>query len=116
MGELRQIIAVTALSFRGLAHPHQIHRLSSWLVWPVSWPWCCSTSVDWKRASGFPIGDAGDPGRALLSPRLGAQTERDSSLSRAAVDIIKDAPGIRTAPDGSPMADAEIFTKVQFDQ
>ena len=49
---------------------------------------------------------SGSPGRALVL-RSGSDTEMTSGLDAAAVDVIKQAPGIRR--DGSPLASAELY-------
>jgi putative ABC transport system permease protein len=54
---------------------------------------------------------AGSPDRAIILP-AGTQDEGDGSLSRAAVAILKDAPGIAHDAKGKTISDAEILTSL----
>src|ERR1700761_4719546 len=58
---------------------------------------------------------AGDPGRAIIIFN-GIENESASGLSRDAVAMIKDAPGIRKDADGAPMADAEVMMGTPADR
>lgn len=52
---------------------------------------------------------AGSPDRAIILP-AGTQDEGDGTLSRAAVAILKNAPGIARDAKGQAISDAEILT------
>jgi len=52
---------------------------------------------------------AGSPDRAIILP-AGTQDEGDGTLTRAAVTILKDAPGIARDAKGQAISDAEILT------
>lgn len=54
---------------------------------------------------------AGSPERAIILP-AGIQDEGDGNLSRAAVAILKDAPGIARDAKGAAISDAEILTSL----
>ena len=51
--------------------------------------------------------NTGDPGRAIIVSQ-GADTEGQSSISRAAAPIIASAPGIAKDKDGQPLADRQL--------
>jgi putative ABC transport system permease protein len=54
---------------------------------------------------------AGSPDRAIILP-AGTQDEGDGTLSRAAVAILKNAPGIARDAKGQAISDAEIMTSL----
>jgi putative ABC transport system permease protein len=54
---------------------------------------------------------AGSPDRAIILP-AGTQDEGDGTLSRAAVAILKNAPGIARDAKGAAISDAEILTSL----
>jgi putative ABC transport system permease protein len=112
MNALRQIIAVTALGFKSL---HT--RIKSSLVIVVGLTIVVAmvfAMLSFEEGLRRDYLASGDPNRAIiLSSDAGPfQRERTSSLPVAAVDVIKDAPGIRKAAHGSALADAEVFTKI----
>ena len=51
--------------------------------------------------------NAGDPGRAIVVSQ-GAESEGNSSISRAMAPLIMDAPGIAKDKDGKPLADRAL--------
>ena len=55
---------------------------------------------------------SGSPGRALVL-RSGADTEMTSGLEATAVDVIKQAPGIRRE-DSAPLASAELYVIIDL--
>jgi putative ABC transport system permease protein len=56
---------------------------------------------------------AGSPDRAIIL-LAGTQDEGDGTLSRAAVAILKDAPGIAHDAKGRAISDAEILTSLHL--
>jgi putative ABC transport system permease protein len=108
MNELRQIIAVTALGLRSL---HTRFKPSLVVVVGLG----CVVGVLLSTLSlvesvQHALLTQSDPGLAIVLS-AGARMEQDSSLPRAWVDTIKDAPGIRKAADGAAAADAEITVR-----
>ena len=113
MNMLRQIAVVTILNLKSLPN-----RFWSSLVIVIGM--ACVIGVLLSMLSlvvGY-VGSemkAGDPGRAIVISQ-GLENETASSLTRDAVAMIKDAPGIRKDLDGSPMADAEIMVGTPADR
>jgi putative ABC transport system permease protein len=100
----RQILAVSALNFRGLRY-----RLWSSLV--IVTGVACVVAVLVSILSltagitrSYSVGSG--PGRVLVLA-AGARNENGSRLAQPAVNVILDMPGIKPAADGAPLADAE---------
>ncbi len=109
MNNLRQILVVTALNFKTL---HTRIKSSLFIVTGL----LCVTGVVVTMLSIITglerdYVNAGDPVHAMVLS-LGATTESQSSISRASLAIIQDAPGIGRGADGSPLVDAEIDSKI----
>jgi putative ABC transport system permease protein len=105
MNTLHQIITVTALGLRSLQT-----RFKPSLVVVVGL--VCAVGVLLSTLSlvesvQHALLTQSDPGLAIVLS-AGARMEQDSALPRAWANIIKNAPGIGQAPDGVPLADAEI--------
>jgi putative ABC transport system permease protein len=103
---LRQIFAVSAMNFKSLPA-----RFWPSLVIVVGMACVIGVLVSMLSfTAGYVRSEtaAGDPGRAIV---IGSSTnnETTSNISRDSAGTIMDAPGIRKAPDGSPIADAEIL-------
>ena len=113
MNLLRQILAVIILNFKSLPA-----RVWSSLVIVIGM--ACVIGVLLSMLSlvvGY-VGSemqAGDPGRAIVIS-TGIENEVASSLSRDAVALIENAPGIRKDSDGRPLADAEIMISSPADR
>ncbi len=60
------------------------------------------------------MADAGSPGRAIVM-RNGADSEMTSAFAGDAVDVMKEAPGLRRA-DNRPMASAELYVLVDLNK
>jgi putative ABC transport system permease protein len=113
MNLLSQTIAVTGLNFKSLPR-----RFWPSLVIVVGM--ACVVGVLLAMLSvveGYVRSEeqAGDPGRAIVIFN-GIENEVASGLSRDAVAMIKDAPGIRKDSDGRPMADAEVMVGTPADR
>ena len=107
---LRQIIAVTALNLRTIPA-----RLSSSAVAAVGIAGVVVVFVSvLSIAAGFSAAmtGSGSPNRALVM-RSGADSEMTSGLDGAAVDVIKQAPGIRRAGQ-APLASAELYVIIDL--
>jgi putative ABC transport system permease protein len=107
---ISQTIAVTALNLRTIPQ-----RLGSSGVAIVGIAGVVVVLVSvLSIAAGFTAAmrDSGSPGRALVM-RSGADSEMTSGLGGPAVDVIKQAPGIRR--DGqSPVASAELYVIIDL--
>lgn len=109
MNELRQILIVSALSFRGL---HNRIWSSLVVVTGVGFVVAVLVSVLSLTAGitrSYAIG-AGPQRVIVLS--AGARNEGGSGLSHEAANFIMDLPGLDKTPDGSPVADAEVVGSV----
>jgi len=107
---LRQIIAVMALNLRTIPA-----RLSSSAVAVVGIAGVVVVFVSvLSIAAGFSAAmtGSGSPNRALVM-RSGADSEMTSGLDGAAVDVIKQAPGIRRAGQ-APLASAELYVIIDL--
>jgi putative ABC transport system permease protein len=107
---ISQTLAVTALNLRTIPQ-----RLGSSAVAVIGIAGVVIVLVSvLSIAAGFTAAmrDAGSPGRALVM-RSGADSEMTSGLSGAAVDVIKQAPGLRR--DGqTPLASAELYVIIDL--
>src|SRR5688572_3437583 len=102
---MRQTIAVIALNLRTIPA-----RLSSSAVAIIGIAGVVVVFVSvLSIAAGFSAAmqGSGSPGRALVM-RSGADTEMTSGLEGDAVDVIKEAPGIRRG-DAGALASAELY-------
>jgi len=109
MHGLRQILTVTALSFRGL---HNRIWSSLVVVTGVGFVVAVLISVLSLTAGitrSYAVG-AGPQRVIVLS--AGARSEGDSGLSHEAANFIKDLPGLTKVQDGSPLADTEVVGSV----
>lgn len=109
MNPLRQIIAVTGLGLRSFPT-----RLKPALVVAaglaaviVAMLFFLTAETSIKSAYRM----AGDPGRAFILS-VGAFQERDSSLSRGAVTLITNGPGIARDANGGKLADPELHISI----
>ena len=113
MDTLRQIVTVTLLGFKGL-------RSRFWPSLVVVVGMACAIGVLVSILS-LAVGyvqleqRTGDPGRAIVL-MAAADSEGLSALSRDIAASIMNAPGIRKAPDGSPIADAEYISTFRADK
>jgi len=105
MNELRQILTVSALSFRGLRN-----RIWSSLVVVTGVGFVVAVLVSvLSLTAGITrsyVTGAGPQRIIILS--AGARGEDSSSLSHEAVNFIIDLPGLSKTPDGAPLGDAEV--------
>jgi putative ABC transport system permease protein len=102
---IRQIFIVSALNFRNLGH-----RFWQSMVIVVGLALTVGVLLSMMSLSaGILRGylNAGDPGRAIVVS-TGAQSEPQSSITRAMARLIADAPGIAKDSDGAPLADPGI--------
>jgi len=106
MNTLRQIAAVTALSFKSLpsrARPSLVIVVGMACVIGVLIS-AMSLDVGYVNAELR----AGDPGRAIILPAA-ANREGDSTLPHDSIGPILSLPGIRKDRDGSAIAEAEFI-------
>src|SRR5580704_1393002 len=102
---IRQIFIVSALNFRNLGH-----RFWQSMVIVVGLALTVGVLLSMMSLSaGILRGylNAGDPGRAIVVS-TGAQSEPQSSITRAMARLVADAPGIAKDSDGAPLADPGI--------
>jgi putative ABC transport system permease protein len=109
-GWLRQTVSVMALNVRTIPA-----RLGSSAVAIIGIAGVVVVFVSvLSIAAGFSAAmqGSGSPGRALVL-RSGADTEMTSGLEATAVDVIKQAPGIRRE-DSAPLASAELYVIIDL--
>jgi len=113
MGLFAQIWAVTAMNLRGLRNRA---RMSSVIVIGVASAVAVMISLLAIGAGLMQaIGKNDQPDRAVVLSG-GAPAEYMGSLSRAQVDMIADAPGVKVGADGKPMVQPLAMVIVELDQ
>ena len=109
MHELRQILTVSALSFRGLRD-----RIWSSLVvvTGVGFVVAVLVSVLSLTAGITRSYTTGASPQRIIILSAGARGEDSSGLSHEAANFIIDLPGLKKTPDGAPLGDAEVTGSV----
>jgi putative ABC transport system permease protein len=108
MNAVRQVLAVTQIGLRAIPQ-----RLGPSLVVVVGMASVVAVTISiLSMATGFmrTVNSAGRADRALVLSR-NSQFENASSISRDAVPIIADAPGVRRGADGKPIISAETLVQ-----
>src|SRR3979490_1793820 len=102
---MRQLLLVTAMNLRNLRG-----RLWSSMVIVIGMAGVVGVFVSLLAMSdGFlrAVNHAGRADRAIVI-RAGSEDETNSSITREEAVIVADAPGVRKAVDGKPLASAEV--------
>ncbi|MDB5734053.1 MAG: rane protein [Alphaproteobacteria bacterium] len=102
---IRQIFIVAALNFRSL--PQRFWTSMVIVVGLGATIGVLLSMMSMTTGISRAYLNAGDPGRAIVVS-LGAETEGNSSISRATAPLIIDAPGIAKDTDGKPLADRAL--------
>src|SRR5262245_52370908 len=109
MGALKQTLAVTAMNLRSLPQ-----RIGASMVIVIGIAGVVSVLVSvLAMGAGMTrtIQNAGRDDRAIVL-RNGSASETGGQISREAVRVIMNAPGIRHDPAGLPLASAEVMTQL----
>lgn len=102
MNLIRQIFIVAALNFKSL--PHRFWTSMVIVVGLGATIGVLLSMMSMTTGIAKAYVSAGDPGRAIVVSQ-GAESEGNSSISRAVAPLIMDAPGIAKDKDGKPLAD-----------
>lgn len=105
MNLIRQIFIVAALNFKSL--PHRFWTSMVIVVGLGATIGVLLSMLSMTTGISNAYLKAGDPGRAIVVS-LGAESEGNSSISRAMAPLIIDAPGIAKDKDGKPLADRAL--------
>jgi putative ABC transport system permease protein len=105
MNLIRQIFIVTALGFKSL--PQRFWTSMVIVVGLGATIGVLLSMMSMTTGISRAYLNAGDPGRAIVVSQ-GAESEGNSSISRATAPLIMDAPGIAKDRDGKPMADRAL--------